>query len=127
VRLQIAEDKETPTAKDIEARIYAVRQVYAASFLLQKGEIKRVGWLGNNIELSADPTGRNTPLTMNGPDLEVLLNEKDRSYITSAYDGSFWLALAVKSRAAFKTLLWALCFIKKVEMLCLSAFAPRLI
>jgi hypothetical protein len=89
VRLQVLTDSETPTAKTVEKRIHALRQLYAATFLINTGRSDEVGKV-----LESEPDA----------DLEDLLNEQDRLFITAASEGSFWLTVLTKTGSAFKSL-----------------------
>ena len=94
LRLQIIDDEEVASAALIEARIRALRQAYAMSFLVQNDRIKDLEDI-----LRRDPTA----------DLEIeLLPEADRLYIVAAAPGSFWLTVATKSVKAYKAAKYAL-------------------
>lgn len=90
VRLKIIQDREIPTAIVLEKRIHALRQLYATAFLINAG---RTQDLVNTLEQSPSA------------DLETsLLRERDRLFITAASEGSFWITLLTRTKAAFKTL-----------------------
>jgi hypothetical protein len=89
VRLQVLGESETPSAKAVETRIHALRQLYAATFLINAGRSEEAG----NV-LESNPEA----------DLEDLLKEQDRLFIAAASEGSFWLTVLTKTGAAFKSL-----------------------
>jgi hypothetical protein len=89
VRFQVLADGETPTAKTVEKRIRALRQLYAATFLINTRRSDEAGKV-----LESDPDA----------DLEDLLNEQDHLFIMAASEGSFWLTVLTKTRSAFKSL-----------------------
>lgn len=89
VRLSIIADDETPTAELVESRIHALRQIYAINFLID---------VGREDDLVK-------AFLIESPfDLEDLIAEDDKLLIKSASTGSFWLTLAAKSAAAWRSL-----------------------
>jgi hypothetical protein len=88
VKLRIIAQGKTPTAEDVEKRIYSLRQLYAIAFLVNAGRTKEYAIL--RINLSAN--------------FEARLNKKDRLFITAASEGSFWITVLAKTGAAFKSL-----------------------
>jgi hypothetical protein len=89
VRLQLIPEGETPTAKAVETRIHALRQLYAATFLMNAGRSEEAARM-----LESNPQA----------DLEQLLNDEDCLFITAASEGSLWLTVVTKTGAAFKSL-----------------------
>jgi hypothetical protein len=89
VRISIIDSEEVPTAVLVESRLHALRQIYAINFLIDAGHEDD---LVKAFSAAA-------PL-----DLESLLGEEDKLLIKSASTGSFWLTLAAKSTAAWKSL-----------------------
>jgi hypothetical protein len=89
VRLQLIPEGETPTAKAVETRIHALRQLYATTFLINAGRAEEAARI-----LGSNPQA----------DLEELLKEKDRLFIIAASEGTFWLTVFTKTGAAFKNL-----------------------
>jgi hypothetical protein len=89
VKLQIIPENKTPTAIEVENRIRSLRQLYAIIFLVNAGRAKEV-----SRALAIDPR----------TDLEVLLNEKDRLCVVGASEGTFWLTVLTKTKAAFQSL-----------------------
>ncbi len=91
VRLQIIQDGETPTAEAVEQRIHSLRQLYATSFLISAGRSHEI----------ADMLERNPRA-----DLEQALTQQNRLFISAASEGTFWLTVVTKTKAAFKSLLY---------------------
>jgi hypothetical protein len=89
VRLQIISEKETPTAAVVEQRIHALRQLYAANFLVNAGRAEELA-----KALKDDSK----------TDLEELLSADERLFVSAASEGSFWLTVATKTGTAFKAL-----------------------
>jgi hypothetical protein len=88
VRLQILKDGEVATAQAVEKRLHALRQLYAATFLVNAGRadeianFKQPEWV----------------------DLEELLAENERLFVSAASEGSFWVTVVTKTIPAFKSL-----------------------
>jgi len=91
VRLQIISDSETPTAEAVEQRIHSLRQLYATAFLINAGRAQEVGEM-----LTRNPHA----------DLEQALTAQNRLFISAASEGTFWLTVLTKTKAAFKSLLY---------------------
>jgi hypothetical protein len=89
LRLQIIAKDEMPTARLVEERIHALRQMYALSYLLER----------NRSQEAADVLEKST-----AADLEDRLPPDDRMLISAASEGSFWLTVLTKTKGAFKTL-----------------------
>jgi hypothetical protein len=89
VRLQILANGEAPSALTVERRIRALRQLYAVNFLIDAGRSKEAARV-----LDANPNA----------DLEELLRERDRLFVTAASEGTFWLTVLTKTRSAFRSL-----------------------
>lgn len=89
VRLSIIADSEIPTAELVETRIHALRQIYAINLLVDAGREEDI----EEAFRSKSP-----------PDFEKLIDESDKLLINSASTGSFWLTLAARSTAAWKSL-----------------------
>ncbi len=88
VRLQIISDKDDATAQAVERRLHALRQLYAATFLVNAGR-------ADEIANFKEPEW---------VDLEELLAADDRLFISAASEGSFWLTVVTKTTTAFKSL-----------------------
>jgi hypothetical protein len=88
VRLQILDEEEVASAQAVEKRLHALRQLYAATFLVNAGRadeianIKQPEWF----------------------DLEDLLAQDERLFVSAASEGSFWLTVVTKTTTAFKSL-----------------------
>jgi hypothetical protein len=88
VRLQILDEEEVATAQAVEKRLHALRQLYAATFLVNAGRADVIA----NIK---------QPERF---DLEDLLIEDERLFITAAGPGSFDLTLITKTLTSLKSL-----------------------
>ena len=89
VKVQIVTDKEAPTAAVVERRIHSLRQLYAATFLLNAGRADEIAKaLENN----------------SSADLEEILSADERLFVSAASEGSFWLTLLTKTTTAFQSL-----------------------
>jgi hypothetical protein len=89
IRLQIIPEGHTPTAIAVEQRIHSLRQLHATTFLVNAGRSEEIG-----RALVPNPN----------VDLETLLNEKDRLYVSAASEGTFWLTVLTKTKGAFRSL-----------------------
>ncbi len=89
VRLQIIKDGEAATAQAVEKRLHALRQLYAATFLLNAGRANEIA----NFKLPE------------WEDFEELLAEDERLFVSAGSGGSFWLTVVTKTTPAFKSLL----------------------
>lgn len=89
IRLQLLEHKDTPSAKTVEIRIHALRQLYATTFLINVGRSLDVFHA-----LKKNPNS----------DLEELLDKQDRLFVTAAGEGSFWVTVLTRTKQAFKSL-----------------------
>lgn len=90
IRLQIIKDDEAATAEAIEKRLHLLRQLYAIAFLINAGRSEEVVHL-----LEKNPQA----------DLEAeLLKDEDRLLIKAASEGSFWLTVLTKTKAAYTSL-----------------------
>jgi hypothetical protein len=89
VRLTLIMNDETPTAQIVESRIRALRQIYAITFLIDAGRESEIA----------------TALNSGSPvDLEDLIDTENKLFVKSASEGSFWLTVATKTAAAFKSI-----------------------
>lgn len=89
IRLHLPSVDKALTAELLERQIHSVRQLYATTFLVDSGRSAEIG-----ARLSEDPQA----------DLEALLSEENRLFISSASEGSFWLTVVTKTSGAFKSL-----------------------
>ena len=89
IRLRIMGEGEAHTAGEIERRIHSLRQVYATAFLVNTGRSAKVARI-----LEENPQA----------DLEELLSNKDRLFVTAASEGTFWLTVITRTKAAFRSL-----------------------
>jgi UDP-N-acetylglucosamine transferase subunit ALG13 len=89
VRLRIVDDEEMPTALVVEQRIRSLRQLYAANFLINAERADEMAQALKNDDKT---------------DLEELLKDEDRLFISAAGEGSFWLTVIPKTVAAFNSL-----------------------
>ena len=87
--MQLIPEGDAPTAVAVEQRIHSLRQLYATTFLVNAGRSEELG-----RALTSNPNA----------DLESLLNEKDRLYISAASEGTFWLTVLTKTKVAFRSL-----------------------
>jgi hypothetical protein len=88
VRLKILKDGEVATAQAIEKRLHALRQLYAATFLINAGRSDEIA----NFKVPESE------------DLEDLLAVDERLFVSAASEGSFWLTVVTKTTAGFKSL-----------------------
>jgi hypothetical protein len=81
----------TPTIRRLtpSCRHQLSRIAHATTFLVNAGRSEEIG-----RALTSNPN----------VDLETLLNEKDRLYISAASEGTFWLTVLTKTKVAFRSL-----------------------
>jgi hypothetical protein len=113
VRLRILKDGEVATAQVIEKRLHALRQLYAATFLINAG---RADEIANFKQPERE-------------DLEDLLAEDERLFVSAASEGSFDLTLVTKTILAFLSLkslsTLSLLFFPRQERRCVKGSEPK--
>lgn len=89
VKLQLVSSQEAASAAIVERRIHALRQLYAATVLLNTGRAADAA-----RAINSDPAS----------DIEELLEEHDRLFITAVSQGSLWLTVKATTAPAFRAL-----------------------
>jgi hypothetical protein len=86
IRLQLSDESGPPSAMSVETQLHSLRQLHALAVLALNERLPEAA-----RELASDEN----------VDLERLIDEDDRLFLSSASEGSFWMTLVTKTKDAF--------------------------